>query len=139
MQRFVFILLFVVIGECVFVWSKLFELNIWIIFYIYFFLALASVAMAGYFPICSPPCQTGGHVPTCCRNHGFSTGRCVRTGRGNIVGYCYWTVRRYWLLMREKWAWTLLYFVPFASCLSLRESFCFPYKLCSSFLFTFII
>ena len=25
---------------------------------------------------CDPPCQTNGHVPTCCVNHGFDNGFC---------------------------------------------------------------
>ncbi len=37
----------------------------------------AEVIMAATrFPICDPPCQTNGHVPTCCFNHRFSGGHC---------------------------------------------------------------
>lgn len=32
------------------------------------------------FVVCDPPCQTGGHVPTCCNNHNFGGGFC-RGGR----------------------------------------------------------
>ncbi len=33
--------------------------------------------VAQRFPACDPPCQTNGHVPTCCFNHKYSG-----------VGYC---------------------------------------------------
>ncbi|CAF4288438.1 unnamed protein product, partial [Rotaria magnacalcarata] len=29
-----------------------------------------------YYPVCNTPCQTGGHVQTCCRVHGFGDGYC---------------------------------------------------------------
>ncbi|UJR20176.1 hypothetical protein I4U23_023308 [Adineta vaga] len=41
---------------------------------------LAIIVSLGFaakrFAVCDPPCQTNGHVPTCCNSHGYSDGFC---------------------------------------------------------------
>lgn len=63
---------------------------------------MSAVAMGGSFPPCSPPCQSGGNVYTCCRNHGFSGGHCFRSGRGNRLADCYWCDESYWWALTAK-------------------------------------
>lgn len=98
MHRFVYILVLVAIGKYMFRGTVLSnEMYKIIIFLTYFFVVLASVALADrseYYWRCDPPCQTGGHVPTCCFNHGFYTGRC-RGGRAICVSY--WNRQHQWV------------------------------------------
>ncbi|CAF5168787.1 unnamed protein product, partial [Rotaria sp. Silwood1] len=37
---------------------------------------IGLITAARYYPVCNTPCRTNGHVPTCCRSHGFGDGYC---------------------------------------------------------------
>ena len=39
-------------------------------------LLVISIVELRRYVVCDPPCQTGGHVPTCCSVHGFNDGYC---------------------------------------------------------------
>ncbi|UJR20175.1 hypothetical protein I4U23_023307 [Adineta vaga] len=48
--------------------------------FLYMLVLLAIIVSLGFaakrFAVCDPPCQTNGHVPTCCNSHGYSDGFC---------------------------------------------------------------
>ncbi|UJR34950.1 hypothetical protein I4U23_027728 [Adineta vaga] len=48
-------------------------------------MAVGIIMAQNYEPACNTPCRTGGHVPTCCRSHGYRGGWC----NGARFAVCY--------------------------------------------------